>query len=716
LSNQSNGIAALATVSARPALPVAEIPAQSGWVQMEPPIAPFRWESFIGFFKTHRGVWLTSFLVLLGLFGLISFFGFHDQYRSETVFLVDEKQPAPILFSSSAAGTSGMEAGGLFSVDVPLKIQLEILHSPAFMSQFYSLAKERHNLPPNINSPEAMIKEEIVKAEGLTQTNFIRLTARAPKPRDSQQLVQTYFDSFKSFYRSYHNYNTMKRIDVLKSRMEEATNQIIDQKNKIQAYEAENGVTESGAELDNLLKQIGLVASNIGDTRSNIAKDVTFENSLQTRLGMDPQTALNASAAGQNGELSQLKKLQMTYKANQKELTENHPVQQQLKRDIDALEKKYPASASDSSGKTLKGSFSLQVASDLLKAEAEANALKASLESQNKELSQLETQLKSMPEKEGKLFTLVNDMEALGTGMNNLKAAYEELKLQTQYDQIAILTPPTLPNKVEPPSLFFRFKMSLLLALLLPTLWLVFQFNWLRTHNANSEFIHKILGIPVLSKINLGGQYPVLPYRQTQTVSFERAVRQTCYLLQQQKEFLLNPFLLCMPVNSSGNVFMDQGFVQKLAIQLAQSGDRVLVLNFFNPLFKSYSPSENSYSEAVFPVEDLIHFPLHESSSQSFAHLVTVETQSKWPLSQFIQGMSSLALEHWIQQLRGQYEWIFMVLPPLAEEPGNLVLLPKSQGVLLDVGIRASHQAVEAACIQIHQAGGHILGAISEEL
>jgi len=675
----------------------------------------------MGYCQTHQKTWLAAVATLIAVLGLVSFFGFQDRYRSETMIAVDDKQPPSILFSSSDSKVN-VQGEGLFSLNNVIRSQLEMLQSPAFLYNVYVQGKQQHVVDPSVDVPWKLTKNKWLDAEGVSQTNFIRLIARGDSPQKAQTLAETYLDAFKSFYKNYQNYNLIHHIEVLKSSLQKVQMLVVQQKNKIKDFEVKNGITGSDGELDGLLTQIGAMATDIEDTKSGIAKEATTKEKLQSHLGMNTQTAVAASMAGQDMELSQLDRkiqtLKRTYQANQKDLTDNHPTQKLLKQTIQSLEQTEAAEKTKrgqtqpvTSNKVLKNDFSWKMASDLLKADVNANALQASLANKQAWLGQLEDKLKAIPEKQGTLNGLVTELEILEEDMSSLRSAYEEFQLRLQYDQVAVLTPPTLPGDRES-HLYQRLLLTVLLALLLPTLWFVLKFNLLRTRNVNTEFLQKVLHVPVLASIDLEGQYPSQPGN---TLAFERAVRQTCYLLQQQKDHLANPVLLCLPVSSStNNAFGDRAFIQQLAGQLTRSGDKVLVLNFLKPLPKSDVPDAMMLNEAVFSVEEVLR---QNFSSQAFLQLVAVEEQgSKWPLSQLIQQITDSDLERWLYQLRQQYQWIFMILPPMPQEPGNLVLLPKAQGVLLDVDPSASHQTVEAACIQINQTGSRVLGAVVEEL
>lgn len=679
--------------------------------------------------------------------GFIAFCVFEQKYRSVGTLLFNPRDFSNVI-TNIQSNNHFLKGEGIESS--PFKTQEELLRSNLIAQRVFDTL-ERAKVPVPVKSSSALLKQKILEATQVPNTDVIRVSAKAASPDIAQKIASVYLHSYLDLMHEICYEPLIEQKKLFSQQVTQAEHNLQKTNFRLQSYQQQYGIididNESQARVDELVK----MDMELNNSEAGLTQKQAEVSRIRNQLGLhqhDLNTAIRAVANGQDALLNSLREkvndLQKDYNAKAIVYSATNPEMRQLQEQIDTLEKQIreqqiATTAHAVSGKdsVIKDSVRTELVSRLAAAETDAAALSRKMGTIRRQYGQLKLQLSRFPQQQIEYARLNLEQHNQEELLTKLRQKLSEVQIQEASFQknLKIIDEPDFPQD----PLFPHRKHIILLAglsgLMLSLLYIVWQAA-LGSRQLMPDYVEQALGLPVLSVI------PWLPERQWQHYRcsglLEVSVsRPDSRILNAYQNLALNLKVQGRKADGQNTLVVasllkesSQSFVlANLGFCLAQSGQQVLLVdtNLRQPCLHKPFNHTLDYDKGLLELINGVSERLYLNPQSKPSDLTQLVKWVAMPsgihpqlhylnagstLENTFEFLNSKGFYNLIHVLKSGYDWVLLSAPPFLKYPDSAVLLSATDGLLLLLERDATESQVMAVQKQVEHLNSKIWGTV----
>lgn len=319
-----------------------------------------------------------------------------------------------------------------------------------------------------------------IKAKNQSGTDLIAIQFSWPNPVIAKEALGVVLIAFQNASRDLNRSEQITRTQFLDRQVADLEAQLTRIRNQKSAYQSTNGTVSVNREGDDLAASRMELSNKLNQIEGQAQGKEKLVRLYQQLLGMSSETALKASAIGQNSSIIRLQdelyRLEQQYSLLSASLTEANPKVQEVKAQIAQLKASLNAEEMRTLGvKNSAGNTQTVVADStrgdlirsMLMAQGEAQDLRAQATLTRTRLGQITTDISGFPQKAEGLAQIEQKEASLSTALNQLrqKALEGRLKEEQTLSNVFILDQPSLPDHAQFPNQSHLAILSVLMGL-----------------------------------------------------------------------------------------------------------------------------------------------------------------------------------------------------------------------------------------------------------
>ncbi|NCJ07065.1 polysaccharide biosynthesis tyrosine autokinase [Synechococcales cyanobacterium C] len=619
----------------------------------------------------------------------------------------------------------------------PLENEIQILRSSPLLEQVISL------LPPEDPDKPLTVRgfREVINISATREADVLQLRYRSANPQLAamtvNQLMQTYLQNSVQLSRS----QTQAARQFIEEQLPRTETELRQAEQSLRQFKEVNGIVELSQEATATVSELSGLRGQISETQAQYLEAQENSSQLRQQFGMTAAQALAvgrlSESAGVQGTLRELQKVEDQLAVAATIYAEAHPELTELRNQQAALQQTLQGRVSETVGgnalassSTQMGTFSLDLATDLVRAEVAQRSLAERLAGLQSEFAAYQNRAQILPGLEQQYRQLQRQVEVAQITYQNLLKGLQDAQLAENQTigNARVLDPAVVPDKAVSPRIlrnltlgvFFGFISGVGVALLLETLD-----NRVKTvKDVRAIYNFVLLGsIPLLreSRSSLwktndpDSNPPLLTLRDdTHSMSSEayRMLLANLKFVRSDQPLKVMIMTSAMPGEGKSTT------VANLALAMVELGARVLIIDA-----DFRRPSQHHLWER--PNRTGLSNVLVEPSTFPYA-LIRNETENLDVLTAGVLPPSPVALldsqamRSLLENVKAQYDYVLIDTPPLAAAADALILGQMVDGVILvarpEVLNRSAAVMAREALQQAHQpvVGMVINGVIPE--
>ncbi len=570
-----------------------------------------------------------------------------------------------------------------------------------------------------------------VMQKGNTDLAIIRL--KAYTPRDAAMLTNAVAEEYVNFTLYDLRKEARSVRDFIQNQLNKIEKELEEAQDSLKKFKEQTGIFMLDEDARNLINRLSnLQAELTAATTEKVATKARINNlraQLQQQSAQQKERLLTSPEISGNPVVQSLKdkltELEIRKAKLMEEYTEQHPEVQAINREIEKTkdELRKAVGSAMKAGPLTSDPIIQSILQDLIKSEADLNALEGQIEALKKVISYYESRIKQLPTTEVRLAELTREVESKKATYNMLLSKLEDVKIteaRTVSDAKVVdsAVPPTHPIKP-------KKKLNLILGFILGLMLGIggaFVSEYLDTSIKVPEEIENTIGVPVLGtipKIGIGiskGKAEELIQKRLITVGdlSSSPVAEAYRALRTNLKFSsISKPLRSIVITSSLAQEGKSTVTANLAITFAQLNHKVLLVDadlrkpMLHRIF-GYNrvPGLTDVLVGSHRIDDVIH-DLHRISP----NLMLITSGQIPPNPAELLG--SQQMEEFLEETLQRFEYIFFDTPPVLPATDASELSSKTDGVILVIkALETEREVVEQAKKMLDRAGANIVGAV----
>jgi len=396
-----------------------------------------------------------AMFILSLVFGLLFY---TTTYISSAEVLI--KQTTPVTFVTELNTDNQGGQFGMGQDKNPVLNQIEILSSYDIAT---AVAKKLSGNSSFSKYPKEFLAKRIQRAIELdtpTGTDIISIDIKWDNPEDAQLIAKTLLDCYYDYNVNLNKKSVLQTKNYINKQLADSSKKLESTREEIKTYRKNNFTVDIELESDSLVQQIKRVEDLIVDVNANISNQEGRGRQSLSNLGINLKKAIDSVALG--GDPTLLKLQQSLQDAQQKYATlkvkypvstpEMRSLHADIKMNEDQIAKQTIAligkSATNANNSLISDSVRSNMVSDTVKSNIELHSLRTQKTELTKILSELNGQLKQVPEKQKMLTILLEKEKTLADVVETLNAKLVEAKIKESeiISNISIIENPTVSD------------------------------------------------------------------------------------------------------------------------------------------------------------------------------------------------------------------------------------------------------------------------------
>ena len=405
-------------------------------------IATRHWKSLVGF----------NLLVLVAILGTVA--------KSQRTWWVANAQlilPESSSHLDANLGTLGsLTDNGSSSSQIPLKVQTSVLMSDAIMERVWTSDPERREF----SSLDKYKRLFIIAPQ--EQSTIISVSVTGSSPKLARQRASELIETYEQRLNELRQANGAAREHFSQNQLQDAQQRLRQAQTELAKFKKSSGLIDSEAQTQGIVSTITTLDAAQAQAQAQALASENKVKSLSERLDLTPNQAIRSLRLGENQgyqfvqqKLSEVEdalvKARVVYQDDYPVVQHLLEQRQQLQRQI----QQYIAQASDgttidtilnTSGGVAGRSTLLQ---QLILAEGDANAQRRQADQLLSHIKQLNTDLKSIPEKQAKVLELQRQSDIAEGVYKGLVAQVKQSNVDAfnAYPNVQVLDSPRVEPK-----------------------------------------------------------------------------------------------------------------------------------------------------------------------------------------------------------------------------------------------------------------------------
>jgi uncharacterized protein involved in exopolysaccharide biosynthesis len=434
----------------------------------------------------------SSFLTRnLGLIALVSllvatwmlvytFTMFHPKYGAK----------ATVIIKDSAITNRYVEPEQFYSVQTttstssnPVLNTMGLLKSEAISDALWAYFSEKH--PEELKRLKIKTQKEwesyyqdgaaFIKAKNQPGTDLITIQFSWAKPQIAKEALSVVVKAFQDASRDLNKEEQISRTRFLSRQMGDIEAKLQDIRKKKSEYESKKATVSVRREGDDLAGSRMELSNRLAQLQGQAQGKENIVRRYRQMLGMSPEAALRGAALGQNGTMVRLQdelyRLQQHYSLLSSSLTDANPKVREVQAQIDQVRanielEKNRVGAPKGDDQVIADSTRATLISDMLKAQGEAQDLRAQATRIAQRLGQVNADIRNFPSTAVGLTNLEQQENTLSTALDHLRQKVMEGKMKEAQtlSNVFIVDAPRLPEQPSFPNRTHLIVISILLA------------------------------------------------------------------------------------------------------------------------------------------------------------------------------------------------------------------------------------------------------------
>ncbi len=619
-----------------------------------------------------------------------------------------------------------------------LSTQMEVLKSDRLYRKVWHSVKAKHLLKLKDSKGIARIKNAI-NIKNPDNTDIIKLTAAWTHPEIAYDIAQAAVLAYKSLNIETERNGFSKNLEAVENKLRQTQKELLEVRNKIKEFRKNNATVDLSQESRELASRITTLENKQQELNLATAAEAYKIKTISQSLGLDSYSLDSiVLTSGMTNLSSKLEKLQDELAGLSTKYTGLHPEIKNIKSRIDRVKGQIRSQMKLNLGKELKNS-DLQITDPvttgmmevLISSKQKYTQIQARNRSVSKALEQLKQRRAAIPERQFVLSDYEQQETALVNIANTLKTRQAELEVQKTGTPGIVNV---VDNPVTPISAAFPGRFELIFIFVKIFGFLATSFVLIREVLKNTygsiEEIEKDLDTPVLGVIpwldtDLYDE-PDIIFAIEETASFySLAYQKTVSGLRIKGDFTEKKVLAFTSSESSKK---RSTIIMNTAYGLSRTGQSVLVVDadLRTPSIGRESGFEIAPKYSLVELLSSISKDLKETGSfdeEQIKHYV----RSIPNISNFFilpnngnvpdpcEFLYSEAFRHLIKNLKKNYDWVLVDVPPALAVPDAFMAGLYVDGVVLINGLETNKSVIRKIHRQFKNYNINVFGVIARE-
>ncbi len=677
-----------------------------------------------------KGLILMSTGILLLLVAFYLVFLYKPAYQSRAKVWIKDS-----LSSTYMAETEGRSfLKPLTASGNPILTQIELLKSHDMEVYLEEFLQKQQGLEKKPN----LSMDKLLKIKAEPGTDIIQLNLKWHDPVTAQTMLGVMLERLNEVNLSINREIQSKRAGYLDEKLAEVKRDLLAKRQEIRNFQESTMTVDVDEQTRELVRLRTQFLARLGDAQAARSNAGSNASDLQRQLAMSPRQALNAVALGSgNKNLVEMRTLLNTlkqqYSHDSIKLAPTNPKMTALKQQIDTLETQIRGEIRKTIGSDTKSDNMQHIfdpvrenlVSEMSTSRAKMSGFSSEAGALRQSLSQVDEELKNIPESRYRLATLQQEEKALALAFDELKRNQIEARIKEAEtsSNVFIVDSPSKPESASFPSPLHILALSLLLGLA----------SGVGLSVAKTHLEDHCEGVIAVEQATRSKVLGVLPWHQKplslqvnnkKIVSiYEMAYKHILANLKRESkkpEARVLAFTSTAPGRAKNSVLYD------LATRMAKRGETVALLNVNFSL-----PARNKkYQVGESPRVNLPRFilevdrRLRQGESVSYGDVIAALTPDRHGVQLgFCMEESDGTTEYFdtlgfrfiIQTLKQHFDWVLIDTPSVMASSEFMGIAHVSDGVVLFVNKAATHSELSWISRKLREENIPLIGSVIRE-
>lgn len=432
------------------------------------------------FLRRNLGLIALVSLIVAAWMLVYTFAMFHPKYGAK----------ATVIIKDSAITNRYVEPEQFYAIQTttstssnPVLNTMGLLKSEAISDALWTYFSEKH--PQELKRLKIKTQKDwesyyqdgaaFIKAKNQPGTDLIAIQFSWAEPKIAQGALTVVVKAFQDASRDLNKEEQISRTRFLSRQMGEIEAKLQDIRTQKSEYESRNATVSMKREGDDLAGSRMELSNKLAQLQGQAQGKENLVRRYQQMLGMSPEKALRGAALGQNSTMVKLQdelyRLQQQHSLLSSSLTDANPkvreVQAQIEQVMANIElEKDRIGEHNEGGEVVADSTRATLIGDMLKAQGEAQDLRAQAARIAQRLGQVNADIRNFPSTAVGLANLVQQENTLSTALDHLRQKVMEGKMKEAQtlSNVFIVDPPRLPEHPSFPSRTHLMVISILMA------------------------------------------------------------------------------------------------------------------------------------------------------------------------------------------------------------------------------------------------------------